>query len=106
MVTRHMRLRCNPPLALPAIGTRWTSRMAKHRIHFRFKFASLFALFLAAASARSQALSPAWVELGEDGKAVARIVVNNPRDCPAIQIDGASRPMLLRQPMPAGLRPV
>ena len=80
--------------------------MARHRFHFRFRFASVFALFLAAAPARSQALSPAWVELGEDGKAVARIVVNGPQDCPAIKIDGASRPMLLRQPMPAGLRPV
>jgi len=80
--------------------------MAELRIHFRFKHACLFALFLAAAAARSQALSPAWVESGEGGKAIARIVVTNPRDCPAIQIDGSSRPMSFRQPMPAGLRPV
>ncbi len=64
------------------------------------------AILLAAASARGQGLTPAWVELGEDGKAIARIVVDAPQDCPAIQVDGASRPMSLRQPMPAGLRPV
>jgi len=64
------------------------------------------AILLAAAAAHAQGLTPAWVELGEEGKAVARIVVNNPQDCPAIQIDGISRPMSFRQPMPAGLLPV
>src|SRR5579863_4920116 len=83
-----------------------TRRMVRHGIHLWFKSAVATALFLAAASASSQALSPAWVELGEDGKAVARIVVNNPQECPAIQIDGATRPMSLRQPMPPGLRPL
>jgi hypothetical protein len=64
------------------------------------------AVLFAGTTAHAQALTPAWVELGEDGRAVARIVVNNPQDCPAIQVDGASRPMPLRHPMPAGLRPV
>src|ERR1700688_1257934 len=64
------------------------------------------AFLLTAAPAHAQGLTPAWVELGEDGKVVARIVVDAAQDCPAIQIDGASRPMSLRQPMPAGLRPV
>ncbi len=64
------------------------------------------AILLAGTTAHAQGLTPAWVELGEDGRAVARIVVNNPQDCPAIQVDGASQPMSLRQPMPAGLRPV
>src|SRR5580692_11750420 len=63
------------------------------------------AILLAAINANGQALTPAWVELGEDGKAVARIVVNHPQDCPAIQIDGASRPMSLRPNLPPGLRP-
>jgi hypothetical protein len=54
------------------------------------------AVLFAGTTAHAQALTPAWVELGEDGKAVARIVVNNPQDCPAIQVDGAGRPMLLR----------
>jgi len=80
--------------------------MPTARICFRFKLVFAMLLFLAAASARSQALTPAWVELGENGRALARIVVSNPQDCPAIRIDGENRPMLLREPMPAGLRPV
>ena len=63
------------------------------------------AILLATVNASGQALTPAWVELGEDGKPVARIVVSNPQDCPAIQLDGASRPMSLRPNMPPGLRP-
>lgn len=58
-----------------------------------------------AVPARSQALTPAWVELGEGGSAVARIIVENPQDCPEIQIDGASRQMALRQPVPIGFPP-
>ena len=60
---------------------------------------------MAAALASGQALSPAWVAVSEGGQAVARIVVRDARDCPAIQIDGAPRPMSLRQPLPDGLRP-
>ena len=71
----------------------------------RLTFVSACALLLAAPSAKSQALTPPWVELGEDGKAIARIVVNSPRDCPAIRVDGVNRPMSLRGPVPAGLRP-
>src|ERR1700674_3587922 len=62
--------------------------------------------FLLADCASSQALTPAWVELGENGRALARIVVNGPQDCPAIQIDSVSRAMSLRPNMPQGLRPV
>jgi hypothetical protein len=61
---------------------------------------------VAASSAYGQALSSPWVELGDGGKAIARIVVNGPQDCPAMQLNGESRRMLLRQPTPAGLRPV
>jgi hypothetical protein len=60
---------------------------------------------LAAGACHAQSLTPAWVELGEDGKVFARIVVEAPQDCPAIQIDGASKPMALRPNMPDGLRP-
>lgn len=56
-------------------------------------------------SSRAQQLTPAWIELGPDGAAVARVVVNAPADCPSIQIDGATRPMTLRQPTPPGFRP-
>jgi hypothetical protein len=82
------------------------SHMAKQRISFRFLYAFGITFFLAAACVRSQALTPAWVELGENGKAVARIVVNEPQDCPAILVNRASRPMLLRPNMPQGLKPV
>ena len=61
---------------------------------------------VAAALASGQALSPVWVALREGGQAVARIVVKDARDCPAIQIGGAMRPMSLRLPTPDGLRPV
>jgi hypothetical protein len=64
-------------------------------------------LFLAlAATASGQLLTPVWVQLGDSGRAVARVVVNTPRDCPSALIGNAERPMLLRQPVPEGLRPV
>jgi hypothetical protein len=59
----------------------------------------------AAALACGQPLSTAWVTVRDGGKAIARIVVKTEQDCPAIQIDGMSRPMQLRQPLPQGLRP-
>jgi hypothetical protein len=62
-------------------------------------------LLLTAAVVSAQALSPAWVEVGEGGRVMARIIVGSPRDCPSIRIDGQARPMPLRQPVPAGLRP-
>jgi hypothetical protein len=60
---------------------------------------------ISAVRSSAQQLTPAWVEVGEGGQAFARIVVSAPKDCPAIQIDGASRPMSLRPNMPNGLRP-
>ncbi|HWF12694.1 MAG TPA: metallophosphoesterase [Candidatus Acidoferrales bacterium] len=65
----------------------------------------LGAILLGARGSYAQALTPAWVELGDEGKAFARIVVNTPQDCPAIQIDGVNKPMSLRPNMPDGLRP-
>jgi hypothetical protein len=60
---------------------------------------------VAAALASGQALSPAWIAVGEGGQAIVRIVVKETRDCPTIQIDSAMRSMPLRQPLPEGLRP-
>jgi hypothetical protein len=54
----------------------------------------------------AQILSPAWVELGEGGRAIARVVVNGPADCPSAGVDGASLAMTRRQPVPDGFRPV
>ena len=58
-----------------------------------------------AAALRGQPLSPAWVELGEGGRTLARIIVNGRGDCPSIQVDGRSRTMSLREPVPDALRP-
>lgn len=60
---------------------------------------------LVAAVAHAQALTPAWVEVGEGGQALARIVVVAPKDCPAILVDGTSHAMALRPNMPSGFRP-
>lgn len=86
-----------------------------HRVSARIKLALertggaavaiIAGLLLVAISMSAQNLSPAWVELGENGQAIARIVVQSAESCPAIQIDGANRPMSLREPVPAGFRP-
>ena len=62
-------------------------------------------LLLLAAPARAQQLTPAWVEVGPGGAAVARVVVATASDCPTILIDGTSHPMAVRQPLPPGFRP-
>ena len=62
-------------------------------------------LILSAPCVSARQLTPVWAELGPNGTAVARVVVNAPTDCPSIQIDGASRPMVLRPSMPPGFRP-
>lgn len=76
------------------------------RLFLYLRFQWLFTIFALAAVAKGQALTPAWVELGENGRAIARIVVSDPQECPAIQINRTSRPMALRQPLPPGFRPV
>lgn len=90
---------------MTAMKFRWGSKFFVRRTYFLSGLMAACAISLATVNARCQALTPAWVELGEDGKAVARIVVNNSQDCPAIRIDGASRAMSLRPNMPPGLRP-
>src|ERR1700735_640909 len=56
--------------------------------------------------AQGQMLSTAWVELGEGGQAIARVVVNSVADCPSAEVDGKSLAMTPRSPVPAGFRPV
>lgn len=56
--------------------------------------------------APGQILSPAWVELGEGGQALARVVVNKVSDCPSADVDGMSLAMTPRSPVPDGFRPV
>lgn len=62
-------------------------------------------LVIAAGLARAQLLTPVWVELGDEGKVLARVVVQAPADCPSIQLDGSAARMILRTPVPAGMRP-
>jgi predicted phosphodiesterase len=65
-----------------------------------------FALFaLASGLAPAQLLTPAWVELGEDGQALARVIVQT-ETCPAITVDGVDQTMSLRRPVPAGFQPL
>lgn len=53
----------------------------------------------------AQLLTPAWVELGPEGDAIARVIVNAPGDCPSVRIDGVNHPMAPREPIPEGFRP-
>ena len=64
------------------------------------------ALLMLAAPAIAQSLTPAWVEVGEGGKMIARIVVADPQKCPPILINALNHHMTFRQPLPDGLRPV
>src|SRR5580704_5888846 len=52
-----------------------------------------------------QLLTPVWVEMGGGGRTIARVIVNAAGDCPTLRVDGSALPMLLRQPVPSGLRP-
>ncbi len=66
----------------------------------------VFLILSTAAALAAQTLTPAWVEVGEGSRVIARIVVSDPKDCPSIRIDGRLRAMPLREPVPKGLRPV
>lgn len=66
----------------------------------------LLLVIAGSALANAQALTPAWVELGPSGQTEVRVIVDSPQGCPAIMINGASEAMKLREPIPAGLRPV
>ena len=56
--------------------------------------------------AHATALTPAWIVLAGDHRAVIRIVVDDPGRCPAALIDGATHPMSLRHPVPQSFKPV
>jgi len=53
----------------------------------------------------AQQLTPVWVELGENGAVIARVVVNAVGECPSIAVDGGTRPMNARLPVPRGFLP-
>jgi hypothetical protein len=60
---------------------------------------------LLTAALRGQLITPVWVELGDGGRAIARVVTDRVENCPTIQIDGFSRAMTVRQPVPQGFLP-
>jgi hypothetical protein len=62
-------------------------------------------LLLGAGLAHSQSLTPSWVELGEGGSTLARVIVAS-ETCPAIVVDGSTQAMSLRRPVPSGFRPL
>ena len=66
----------------------------------------LLALLVCTATVtHAELLSPVWVELGEGGRAVARIVVSSEADCPEVRIGTATHRMSPRRPVPPGLPP-
>ncbi len=70
-----------------------------------FSCAALLVCLAAGAPCSAQLLSPAWIELGEDGAAFARVVVSAASECPSIRIDDANSAMTLRSPVPPGFAP-
>ena len=62
-------------------------------------------LVLGVGLARGQLLTPPWIELGESGRVLARVIVAS-ETCPAIVVDGSRQAMALRTPVPAGFRPL
>ena len=67
-------------------------------------WASLFSICVA--STFAQQLTPAWVELGEGGKSIARVIVTSAGECPSIKLDNQNHPMVARVPTPNGFRPL
>jgi hypothetical protein len=63
-------------------------------------------LVFVAAQSSAQQLTPTWVQLGEGGKAIAKVVIASPDQCPAIILDGTTHPMVERRPVPDGFRPL
>jgi calcineurin-like phosphoesterase family protein len=68
-------------------------------------FIFVAALGVGGGSCFAQALTPVWVELGPNGAAVARVIVNSADECPTVTIDRTARRMNVRQPTPPGFRP-
>lgn len=73
--------------------------------------AALLAVFsvFSAALVHGQLLTPVWVETGENGQSIARVVVDEeagqPGFCPAIEFGGSLHRMTPRIPVPTGLMP-
>jgi hypothetical protein len=66
------------------------------------RFLCVWLCFSAAAAA--QTLTPVWIELGPEGRTLARVVVETASSCPSLQADGKVLPMTPRLPVPDGFR--
>lgn len=65
----------------------------------------LLGCVLMASLARAGVLTPIWIELGPDGQALARAIVDSAPDCPVLEADGGALPMSLRPGVPDGFKP-
>jgi hypothetical protein len=67
-----------------------------------------FVAMLGACAPRSSAqqLTPAWVQLGENGVAIAKVVVPATDKCPTIEIGSKKLDMARRLPIPSGFPPL
>ena len=63
-------------------------------------------LSIGAVGISAQQLTPTWVQLGEGGAAIAKVVVVSAGNCPSINIGGTIHPMVERHPIPNGFRPL
>lgn len=51
-------------------------------------------------------LTPVWVQFGDRGRVLARVVVDTVADCPTVRLDTGIVPMAARIPVPANMKPV
>jgi hypothetical protein len=63
-------------------------------------------LSVGATRTSAQQLTPAWVQVGEGGAAIAKVVMASPGTCPTVNVGGKILPMVERHPMPDGFRPL
>lgn len=63
-------------------------------------------LSFGAARSSAQQLTPAWVQLGDGGAAVAKVIVGSSGKCPSIDIGSKRIAMAERRPIPAGFPPL
>jgi hypothetical protein len=85
-------------------------KLSSDWIHFTMRWTRVCAcvamLTFGAALSSAQQLTPTWVQVGEGGKAIAKVVIASPDQCPAINLDGTTHPMVERRPVPDGFRPL
>jgi Calcineurin-like phosphoesterase len=65
----------------------------------------IFCCAVIASLARAGVLTPVWVELGPDGQALARVVVDSEADCPSLEADGKPLAMKVRDGLPSDFKP-